>query len=207
MKYLSNVLPDVLLSVLACVFLLQLSSCVKQEMEPELLSPELSDFSIGAKRMGEAAFTLVSPKSKSDGNFIFKTSDTGVVRIKGNVVTIRSNGNCTITAIQLATTTFKRDSIKSTLYIGPKAGPVTNVFTLPEKKVGDAPFEIAGPVSNSNGAISYTSSHPDVASVVGKTVHIKSAGITVITWSQEASGIYQGWKLTAVLVVKDSSAI
>lgn len=190
-----------LLNVLAFVFLLQLSSCVKQEMEPELLSPELNDFSIGAKRMGEAAFTLVNPKSKSDGSFIFKTSDTGVVSIKGNLVTIRSNGNCTITAVQLATTTFKRDSIKATFQIGQKIGPVTSVFTLPEKKVGDAPFEIAGPVTNSDGAVSYTSSHPDVASIVGKTLYIKSAGKTVITWSQAESGTYRACTLSAELVV------
>ncbi|MDR6781859.1 fibrobacter succinogenes major paralogous domain-containing protein [Pedobacter africanus] len=170
-------------------------------MEPELLSPELSDFSIGAKRMGEAAFTLVNPKSKSDGSFMFKTSDTSVVSIKGNVVTIRNNGNCTITAVQLATTTFKRDSIKATFQISQKIGPVTSVFTLPEKKVGDAPFEIAGPVTNSNGAVSYTSSHPDVASIVGKTVYVKSAGKTVITWSQAESGTYRACTLSAELVV------
>lgn len=203
MKYLSNVL----LNVLTCILLLQLSSCIKQEIEPELLSPDLSDFSIGAKRMGEAAFTLVNPKSKSDGSFIFKTSDTGVVNIKGNVVTIRSNGNCTITAVQLATNTFKRDSIKATFQIGQKMSPVTSVFTLPEKKVGDAPFEIAGPATNSDGTISYTSSHPNVASVVGKTVQIKSAGKTVITWSQAESGIYKACTLSAELVVIDPPVV
>lgn len=190
-----------LLNVLACALLLQLSSCVKQEMEPELLSPELSDFTVGEKRVGEGPFALMDPKSKSDGSFIFKTSDTALVSIKGNIVTIRSNGKCTITAVQLASGTFKRDSIKTTFQISQKIGPVTSIFTLPEKKVGDAPFEIVGPVTNSDGAISYSSSHPNVASVVGKTLHIKSAGKTVITWFQAESGIYRACTLSAELVV------
>lgn len=79
-----------LFNVLTLAVLLLFSSCIKEEIN--LLSPELSDFIITPKFLGGAQFILVDPKSKSDGAFIYKVSDTTLVRVDGKMVTIKKSG-------------------------------------------------------------------------------------------------------------------
>lgn len=191
MKYLFNVL-----TLAVC---LHFSGCIKEELE--LLSPELSDFTIAPKNLGEAPFTLVDPKSKSDGAFIYKTSDTSLVSVAGKVVTLKRSGVCTITAVQLASGSFKRDSIQATFPIGALQKPDMSDFTIANKILGDAPFELVPPKSNSKGRISYTSSNLNVASIAGNIVTIKAIGTTLISAHQEANGIYSNNVINAVLEV------
>lgn|GEM_PF-2682892 len=191
MKYLFN--------VLTLAMLLQFSGCVKEE--PILLSPELSDFTITPKFLGGAPFILVDPKSKSDGIFIYKVSDTNLVRVEGKMVTIKRGGVCTITAIQLASGGYKRDSIQATFSIGALLTPKMSDFTIDNKRLGDAPFELVAPKSNSMGRITYTSSNPNIASVTGNIVTIKSIGKVSISARQEANGIYSVGTINADLVI------
>ncbi|WP_316811676.1 FISUMP domain-containing protein [Pedobacter heparinus] len=191
MKYLFN--------VLTLVLFLQFSSCVKEEFD--LLSPELSDFTITPKFLGEETFLLINPKSKSDGAFIYKVNNSSLISIEGNIVTLKKSGVCTITAIQVASGGYKRDSIQATFPIGALQWPTMSDFTIDTKMLGDAPFELIAPKSNSKGLITYTSSNPDVASIAGKIVSIKSVGKTIITASQEANGIYLAAKINIELVV------
>nr|WP_121273630.1 FISUMP domain-containing protein [Pedobacter schmidteae] len=190
-----------LFNVLAIGLLLQFSSCVKEEIDTPLLSPELSDFTISPKRMGEEPFILVNPKSKSDGVFVFKVNDSRLASINGKVVTLKQNGTCTITAIQLASGGFKKDSIQATFVINPLQAPLMSEFKLATKMLGEAPFELVAPKSNSKGAITYTSSNPDVASITGSTVTIKSTGKTTITANQAADGTYLAGKITSELII------
>jgi len=60
-------------------------------------------------------------------------------------------------------------------------------FTMPDKKVGDSPFAIAGPTTQNPAPISYSSSNTAVATVTGNIISIVAAGTTVITASQPMS--------------------
>lgn len=190
-----------LLNAICICLLIQISSCIKKEIDAPSLSPELSDFTIGYKRMGEEPFTLSNPKSKSDGAFIFKVNDTALATVKGNVVTIKNYGKCIITAIQIASAGFKRDSIQATLLISDMLPPNMSGFNFPTKILGDAPFEIIPPTSDSKAPIIYASSNPDIASILGTTITIKSVGKTTLSATQAQNGIYKEWRLTADLVV------
>ncbi len=79
--------------------------------------------------------------------------------------------------------------------------PTIGTFTVPSKTVGDAPFTLTTPTSNSAGAFTYTSSNLNVATISGNTVTIVGAGTTVITATQAASGTYSIGTITANLVV------
>ena len=65
-------------------------------------------------------------------------------------------------------------------------------FTMPSKIVGDASFTPVYPTSNSSGVISYSSSHPLVATVNASlgAITIVGAGSTTITMTQAAAGGY-----------------
>ncbi|MFP5040654.1 T9SS type A sorting domain-containing protein [Parasediminibacterium sp. JCM 36343] len=79
--------------------------------------------------------------------------------------------------------------------------PTITGFTVPAKKVGDLPFTLTDPTSNSTGAFSYTSSNTSVATISGKTVTIVGGGTSIITATQAAAGSYVTGNVSATLVV------
>ena len=66
----------------------------------------------------------------------------------------------------------------------------TLIFTIPLKNIGDAPFTIDPPTSNSSGLITYTSSNLDVATIDGSTVTIVGMGTSTITAVQESTEFF-----------------
>lgn len=79
--------------------------------------------------------------------------------------------------------------------------PTITGFTIPAHSVGDAPFTLTDPTSNSTGAFTYTSSDSTVATISGKTVTIVGGGTTTITATQAAAGSYVAGTASATLVV------
>ena len=82
----------------------------------------------------------------------------------------------------------------------PNAPTITG-FSVPAHFVGDAPFTITPPTSNSLGAFSYSSSNPAVATVSGNTITIIGVGSAIITATQAALGAYGSGSASASLVV------
>ncbi|MCX2493612.1 fibrobacter succinogenes major paralogous domain-containing protein [Pedobacter sp. PF22-3] len=154
--------------------------------------------------MGEPSFTLTNPKSKSTGAFSFKTSDTSLITIQANLVTIKKSGTCIITAIQQAAESFRKDSITATLVIAPRLVPLLTDFVVPEKKLNDPPFILTPPKSNSNGEIIFKSDNAAVATIIGNLVTIKGSGKAIITAYQAQSGIYGAHSISANLVVTEA---
>ncbi|GGB19973.1 MULTISPECIES: fibrobacter succinogenes major paralogous domain-containing protein [Mucilaginibacter] len=177
-----------------------LADSVKTTFTVGLSSPTLTDFTIADKKIGDAVFTLVNPKSKSTGAFTFKTNNPAVATVSGNKVTIVGAGRASIVAVQAATVNFKTDSITANFTVtGLK--PTLGALTLPAKKVGDPTFIITNPTSNSTGLFTYKSSNTAVAYVTGNMVTIKAAGTTIITAIQRATATYSADSTKATLTV------
>ncbi|MFN3756651.1 MAG: choice-of-anchor Q domain-containing protein, partial [Flavobacterium sp.] len=66
------------------------------------------------------------------------------------------------------------------------APPTLGAFTVPTKVLGDAPFTLTPPTSNSSGAWSYTASPAGIASIDGDVVTIIGGGTATITANQAA---------------------
>lgn len=79
--------------------------------------------------------------------------------------------------------------------------PTLSNFSIPAKMLGDAPFSITAPTSNSSGAFTYTSSNTNVATISGSTITILKAGSSTITATQAAAGPYASGTITATLSV------
>ena len=84
--------------------------------------------------------------------------------------------------------------------------PTFGAFTVPAKTLGASPFNLTAPTSNSTGAITYTSSNTNVATISGSTVTIRGAGTSVITATQAAAGAYGSGNTTANFVVTGPAA-
>jgi gliding motility-associated-like protein len=85
------------------------------------------------------------------------------------------------------------------------AQPTLGALTVPSPKVvGDAPFTLTDPISDStnpSATFSYTSSDVNVATISGKTVTLVGPGTTTITATQAPGGLYgTGSTSTALLV-------
>jgi hypothetical protein len=73
------------------------------------------------------------------------------------------------------------------------------------KTYGDDPFTITPPTSNSNGAITYTSSIESVATISDSQITIIGAGTTTITAIQAATDNYTEKTITTTLVVSKAT--
>jgi hypothetical protein len=110
--------------------------------------------------------------------------------ITSNLITTSLNGNfiplqsplINITSVQA---NYANKQIVITTY-----ELIISYFSVPTKIIGDAPFDLTAPVSKSDGAFTYTSSNPAVATVTGSTVTIVGDGTTTITATQAATATY-----------------
>jgi hypothetical protein len=80
--------------------------------------------------------------------------------------------------------------------------PTISNFTVPNKVIGDASFQLTPPTSNSTGAFTYeVTGASGVATISGDTVTIIGGGSTIITATQAAAGGYGPGSITASFVV------
>ncbi|WP_310558309.1 T9SS type A sorting domain-containing protein [Flavobacterium sp.] len=89
----------------------------------------------------------------------------------------------------------------------PVGTPVIAPLTVPSKIIGDAPFDLTAPSSNSPGAFTYTSSNNSVATISGNTVTIVGAGVSIITAIQAASAPYLTGQVSANLLVSGAPTV
>ena len=81
------------------------------------------------------------------------------------------------------------------------SGPTITGFNVPAKFMGDAPFTLTAPTSNSTGAFTYSSSNTSVATISGNQVTIKGVGNSIIKANQAAAGSYGAGSVSATLSV------
>ena len=79
--------------------------------------------------------------------------------------------------------------------------PTITNFSVPNKVLGNAPFNLTAPTSNSAGAFTYTSSNTAVATISGSTVTIVGAGSTLITATQAATATYGAGTIADTMIV------
>lgn len=86
--------------------------------------------------------------------------------------------------------------------------PTFGAFSIPSKVVGDAPFGINQPTSNSTGGFIYSSSNPAVANVSGSTITIMGAGTTVIKATQKTvDNLFKSKSISTNFVVTSVSSV
>jgi hypothetical protein len=149
------------------------------------------------KTYGDAPYALTAPISNSPGAFTYESLDPSYAVVVGNIVTIlKATEHCTIMAYQAETNNYYAGDTSSNLIIL-KASPHLRNFAIPVKLLGDEPFPIPPPTTNSPGAIIYESLNTDVAVISGyyyyydNYITIVGAGTSVITAFQEETENYR----------------
>jgi len=166
------------------------------------IAPTLTNFAIQAKDFGTAPFTLTPPTSNSLGTFSYTSGNTGIATVVGDVVTIVGAGYSKINVTQTASGNYTESLPLYYIFHVNKIVPTFGTFSIASRDFGTLPFELTPPTSNSSGAFSYTSSQPDVATIVGNVVTIVGAGTTVIRATQVATTNYISKYIEASFVVR-----
>ena len=170
----------------------------------KLIRTVLSNFAVPAKTVGDTTFTITPPVTNSTGAFTYTSSNLLVATVAGNAVTIVGTGNVIINAFQASTENSTPAKITASLTVN-KATNSISWFSVPEKIFGSAPFEITPPTTNSNGAFTYTSSNPEVATIARNVVTIVGIGTSTITAVQANTVNYTGGTTTATFIVSEGT--
>jgi hypothetical protein len=138
------------------------------------------------KAYGDASFAITTrPTSNSSGAITYTSSNPGVATIdaSGNWITLVSAGDVSFNAAQAAVPNQFNSATKTSNTLSVSIGTPTlsaSTFAVPTPKIyGDASFAITTrPTSNSTGAITYTSSNTNVATIdaSGNWITIVGAG-------------------------------
>jgi hypothetical protein len=161
---------------------------------------EIGLFSFQPYEFGQPDIIIKDPGSKSNGAWVYSSSNPQIANIIGNKISIKSAGQTLITAMQAETALFKSETKTAPLTIN-KAEPLLGQFVIHPKRFGDLPFAIIAPTSTSNIFFNYTSSDESIASIVGGIVTIKKAGNVNITASQQETNNYLAKSITTTLVI------
>ena len=144
--------------------------------------PTLGGLLPGMYTFGDPAFTLQVPSSPSAGAFSFTSSNPAVATVgsASGVVTMLHAGSVTITATQNASGRYLAASTTGPLVVN-KATPVLSALSVDGRIFGLSSFTIPGPTSASNGAVTFSSSSSNVASIGAATGVVTIAGVGTVT--------------------------
>lgn len=194
------------LIIFSMLLLLCITSCTTNDVATGLAS-ELGIFNVPTKQITSAPFELIPPTSSRPGSFSYQSSNPSVAVIKGSTLTIVGIGTATITATQSDYKKYSEVSTTAEFRVTEFEPPTLSAFTIPVKIIGDAPFQLTSPSSNSTGAFTYTSSNPSVATISGSTVTILAIGTTTITATQVPQSPYDTASISAILKVENKPAL
>ena len=160
----------------------------------------LSNFSVPTKTFGDVSFGIVAPTTNGNGTFSYASSETTVVTISGNRITVVGGGISTITATQASTTNYTSATITAPITVNQATTVLAN-FSIGPKTIADASFTIPSITTNSTGLFTYTSSDPTVATIAGNVATIVGIGSATITADQASNANYLAQTISTTLNV------
>lgn len=165
-------------------------------------TPVLGIFAPQSVSITQRTYILVPPPSTSDGSWSFISTNPNIASIVGNKVTFHAGGSVLIYATQSSTPNWKTASASmkfTVVAIAPVLGTFGDI-TIMKDSVGS--LNLLPPTSTSTGWWTFTSSNPNVASIVASTVTPHAFGSTRITATQSAAGDYASATASMTLTVQ-----
>ena len=164
-----------------------------------------------------ASFTSTATIPNTTGNFIIASEEGEPIIISGTRY-INYGGSVyndsTSNFTKLTTTTINSreytlyggiNNLSGIIFIELPPAPTFSSWTLSSKNLSDGSFTISGLTSNSSGAITYSSSNTNIATISGTTVNLISSGLVTITATQASTNDFRtGTKTTSLLILGTS---
>lgn len=164
---------------------------VSQVLSVNQATQSISFDSIADHWVTDPPFPLQASGGASGNQISFSSSDTSVASVNGNMVTIHGYGNVQITASQAGNADFLPAANVSRSFTISRLPQSITFDPLVPKVLGDPAFTLSASGGASGNPVTYTSSNPLVASIVGNVVTIVGAGSTLFTASQAGNAMYE----------------
>jgi hypothetical protein len=167
-----------------------------------------------SKAFGDASFAIITrPTSNSSGAITYSSSNPAIATIDvcGNWITLVGVGDVSFNATQAQTAQYLSATKASNTLTVMRGTPILSTFTVASSKtLLDASFVITAPrpTSNSNGAITYSSSNPAVATIdaSGNWITLVSTGDVSFNATQAETTLYiSGSKTSNTLTVSKAT--
>ncbi len=155
---------------------------VAVQLQVNKLTQTINFPNITAKEINTADFDP-GATATSGLNVTYLSSDPAVATIVAGKIHIVGGGITTITATQIGNATFAAATPVSVQLTVNKLNQSITFPVIAVKNYNDADFD-PGATASSGLAVTYTSSNPAVATIVGGKVHIVASGTALITASQ-----------------------
>lgn len=161
---------------------------ISQNLVVEKGNQTINFANLPTKTIGDNPFAL-NAVATSGLTVVYTSSNPSVASVLGNTITIHSLGTTVITASQGGNINFNAaPNITQNLTIT-KVPQNINFSIIPDKLYGELPFRLNA-TSNTNYTIFYTSSNPNVVSIVGDLATIVGIGTVSITANQPGDNYY-----------------
>jgi hypothetical protein len=152
------------------------------------------------RTLGDAPFGLAATAS-SGLPVGFTSATASVCAVNGASVTVLAAGQCTITADQPGDAAYSAAAPVSQSFNVAQANQGINFPALPNRTVGDAPFNLVATAS-SGLPVSFASNTPAICTVSGATVTLVAAGQCTISADQAGDANF-----SAALTVSQSFSV
>ncbi len=146
-------------------------------------------------------FNVAANGGGSGNPVLFSSGSPGVCAVTGTQVTMLAAGTCVVNADQAGNAMYQAAAQARLEVAIAAAAPTLQWMQALSKVYGEAAFDLVDPRSNSQGAFSFSSSNPAVATVNGRTVTLVGAGTTTLVATQQAHGSYTAATVEVALTV------
>ncbi|MBW4891061.1 gliding motility-associated C-terminal domain-containing protein [Mucilaginibacter sp. HMF5004] len=168
-------------------------------------APTLTMTALGSKAFTSTDLPLLNTVTgtvNQSAPITFTSSDPTVATIVNNQLRYVGIGNCVITATQAAVPGAGAPAVAtSTLTVTPAVLTVAPAIGTTLINAVDVQLAYTSTISTSTFPVTYTSSDPTVATVVGGLLHVVGAGTAVITGNQVTNTNYQPLPTLSTLTV------
>lgn len=135
-------------------------------------------------QLSAVTYRLIPPISPSTGTWSYTSSNPLVATVVSGLITFIDGGSTEIRAVQSSTASWLSSSTSMTLNILAQKPTFTPINEISFSINSISTLDLKDPTSNSQGVWTYTSSDPQVVSVVGKKITALKPGVVVITARQ-----------------------
>jgi hypothetical protein len=115
---------------------------------------------------------------------------TTAVSVTTTATTASPSGTYPIVPAGAAALNYNISFVNGTMTVTPRQNQTITFNAFATKTYGNADFAVGATSSNGSIPVTYTSSNPAVATIVGNNIHIVSAGTSTITASQAGNTLY-----------------
>jgi len=144
---------------------------------------------------------------------VTNVNDVAYIRNSNNLLYIKSDGSAgslninssSISANLTSNIMFANASYYSIAVLRVIPSPTFGSWSITQKNLSIGSFTVTPPTSNSNGAITFSSSNNSIVTISGTTINLVSAGSVTITATQASTGSFNSGTITTNLLILGAS--